>query len=498
MSANAPVTVEQEVSQGFETDVEKLLVAQNGERHRNGFARFQRIVTLCAAAADLVFILLGLFLANSLYQRLHLGKQLHYPTDILALWALGFGALFVGLLGSRGGYRPWNSMLQVRETEIVLRVSLSTFVLLLTISLFSNYLVSRWLLFLAFLIVPMLLLVERQIVYGCIRALHSRGIGVQRVLLYGAGSTGRRIFSTLARSPRLGLDPVLFVDDEPSRAGATIAEASYARRRSIQVVAGPPTEELLRRHGITQLVITIPSITREKFLAAALAAGKAGVEFSFVPQHFAPSDHWVDYEAIDGVLLASYRVPESSRGYKLIKRVFDFLVSLGILIVISPFFLLTILLIRMTTPGPGLFVQKRVGKNGTEFDMYKFRTMYSAASAYEYSPQTDSDRRITRIGRYLRRTSLDELPQLLNVVKGDMSLVGPRPEMPFIVAQYNQLHRERLRVIPGITGLWQLSGDRAYLIHENMEYDLYYIRNRNFFMDLAILLHTFFFAARGV
>ena len=98
----------------------------------------------------------------------------------------------------------------------------------------------------------------------------------------------------------------------------------------------------------------------------------------------------------------------------------------------------------------------------------------------------------------LRRTSLDELPQLFNVLAGSMSLVGPRPEMPFIVEQYNDTHRQRLQVKPGLTGLWQLSGDRAFRIHENIEYDLYYIQRRNFFMDLAIVLHTVVFAMRGI
>ena len=130
--------------------------------------------------------------------------------------------------------------------------------------------------------------------------------------------------------------------------------------------------------------------------------------------------------------------------------------------------------------------------------MYKFRTMQTAASPYDYSPLSSCDPRITRAGRFLRRTSLDELPQLLNVVQGSMSLVGPRPEMPFIVEQYTPAQRQRLQVKPGITGLWQLSGDRAFLIHENIEYDLYYIRHCNFFMDLAILLHTSVFAMRGI
>jgi len=143
-------------------------------------------------------------------------------------------------------------------------------------------------------------------------------------------------------------------------------------------------------------------------------------------------------------------------------------------------------------------MQQRVGQKGKLFMLYKLRTMHIDAPPYAYSPKTSADPRITSLGQFLRRTSLDELPQLLNVIKGEMSLVGPRPEMPFIVEQYNWLQRQRLQVKPGITGLWQLSADRNFLMHENIEYDLYYIRNRNFSMDLAILLHTFVFAARGV
>jgi len=130
--------------------------------------------------------------------------------------------------------------------------------------------------------------------------------------------------------------------------------------------------------------------------------------------------------------------------------------------------------------------------------MYKLRTMYTDAQPYDFSPRDSTDPRITRIGKFLRKTSLDELPQLLNVLEGKMSLVGPRPEMPFIVAQYTERHRQRLHVKPGLTGLWQLSGDRAFCIHENIEYDLYYIQHRNLFMDLAILLHTSIFAMRGI
>jgi lipopolysaccharide/colanic/teichoic acid biosynthesis glycosyltransferase len=164
----------------------------------------------------------------------------------------------------------------------------------------------------------------------------------------------------------------------------------------------------------------------------------------------------------------------------------------------SPLFLFLATLIKLDSKGPALFRQERVGLSRRRFKMFKFRTMYTEVPAYAHSPRESDDRRITRLGRFLRRTSLDELPQLLNVLRGDMSLVGPRPEMPFIVETYTERHAQRLQVKPGITGLWQLSGDRNYLIHENMEYDLYYIQHRNFFMDLAILLHTTIFAMRGI
>jgi lipopolysaccharide/colanic/teichoic acid biosynthesis glycosyltransferase len=183
--------------------------------------------------------------------------------------------------------------------------------------------------------------------------------------------------------------------------------------------------------------------------------------------------------------------------YAVAKRTADVIVSSLLLLLLAPVFFLIAVLVWLDSPGPIFFIQKRVGRNGQLFDMYKFRSMYVTAPRYGLSPTQSSDRRITSVGRYLRRTSLDELPQLINVFLGNMSLVGPRPEMPFIVRRYNSRQRQRLRVIPGITGLWQLSADRAFPIHENIHYDLSYIQHRTFFMDLAILIHTPLRAWRG-
>ena len=192
-------------------------------------------------------------------------------------------------------------------------------------------------------------------------------------------------------------------------------------------------------------------------------------------------------------------LPERKRLYETGKRIFDFVAALVLLVLTLPLWAVLAALIRLESKGPALFRQTRVGREG--------KTISNSTSSERcawmcqdmvFTPPNADDPRVTRIGRWLRRTSLDELPQLINVLKGDMSLVGPRPEMPFIVERYNARHRQRLQVIPGLTGLWQLSADRSFLIHENIQYDLYYIRHRNFFMDLAILLHTAVFAMKGM
>jgi lipopolysaccharide/colanic/teichoic acid biosynthesis glycosyltransferase len=188
----------------------------------------------------------------------------------------------------------------------------------------------------------------------------------------------------------------------------------------------------------------------------------------------------------------------SSVWFDMVKRGCDIAGSLFLLLVFLPLFAAIAMLIKLDTGGPILFRQSRVGKDGVNFVLWKFRSMSVDAARYETSPISAFDMRITRVGRFIRRLSFDELPQLINVLRGDMSLVGPRPEMPFVVREYGVLERERLCVKPGITGLWQISPARAFPIHENLQYDLHYIRHRNLFFDCAILVRTITAVVRGV
>jgi lipopolysaccharide/colanic/teichoic acid biosynthesis glycosyltransferase len=181
---------------------------------------------------------------------------------------------------------------------------------------------------------------------------------------------------------------------------------------------------------------------------------------------------------------------EAERLYTLSKRSIDIGGAMVGLTMAAPVVALAAIVVKLTSPGPILFRQDRVGLDGRAFTIYKLRTMAVSAPAYAPHPSTSDDPRITRVGRWLRRLSIDEIPQLWNVLRGEMSLVGPRPEMPFVVAEYSEIERQRLTVKPGLTGLWQISADRAFRIHDNIQYDLYYVEQRSFTLDLAILLVT--------
>ncbi len=328
--------------------------------------------------------------------------------------------------------------------------------------------------------------------------LHRRGLGARRVLIYGAGVIGRAVAKRLAEFPAFGLNPVGFVDDDAARTNTHVLY-DPARRRSLTVLG---TGEQLSRHVIQQhadeVLIALPGATTDQMFRIVNECVSSGIGFQFVPNIFQLAFQRTMTRDLVGIPVIALKETSRRVVYLTVKRLFDVLLSVLALILLAPVITVVALAIRCNSAGPVLFVQTRIGLNGKPFRMFKFRTMYADVGKYERTPLDSSDPRITRVGRWLRRTSLDELPQLLNVLRGDMSLVGPRPEMPFIVEQYNELHRERLKVKPGITGLWQLSADRRLAIHENIDYDLYYIHEQSLLLDIVILVQTVFLAFRGI
>ena len=227
-----------------------------------GHNRFDLATALIERLADLTAVMTATMLANGLYEFLQIGRRLHYPAGIFLPIAFGFSLLFVLMLEHDGAYNRANSLLRIRETERILRVTAHTFSVVFPISFFLSQMFSRWLVVLTFIFVPLLVIVEKQLVFVLIRSLHSRGYGLRNVLVYGAGHTGRRVFSAIVRSPKLGLNPIAIVDDDERLTGDEIFEYGYKRERSVPVIAGPLTSELIKRRSIGLVVVGIPSFSR--------------------------------------------------------------------------------------------------------------------------------------------------------------------------------------------------------------------------------------------
>jgi exopolysaccharide biosynthesis polyprenyl glycosylphosphotransferase len=456
---------------------------------------FRRAMMLCELAAD--FLTCATATIGAYYLQFYFGAHVQCPFRQVMAFGILQGIFAVLLLQRKSTSDGDASLLRIRETERAVRTSIQTLLLLLLVTFLLRLNFPAGAILIALGVTPILLIAQKQIFSSILRILHVRGLGIERVVVVGAGEAGKHVVSTLLYSPRLGLRPVGVIGDSCVPAGDSMFELGYRRSYSVPVQSGPLTPAALKSFGCSLLVMVMPPACSEDLGDVMHVAEQAGIPLALMSRILPPDRGREASVEIDGWQLAAPAEPTSRRLYLFFKRVTDIVVSSLLLVLLGPFLLLIGLMIRLGSPGPAIFVQKRAGKDGELFNIYKFRSMYVSTSRYDVSPTESSDPRITRLGRILRRTSLDELPQLMNVFMGNMSLVGPRPEMPFIVGLYNDQHRRRLQVVPGITGLWQLSVDRALPIHENIEYDLYYIRNRTLCMDFAILLHTLLFAVGG-
>jgi exopolysaccharide biosynthesis polyprenyl glycosylphosphotransferase len=401
--------------------------------------------------------------------------------------------LFVLVLIYGNTYRIRNSIVHLLKIRDLIRAIILGYGLILILGFYARSLfIGRLFAFYTFFLLFVLILLERYLIdklwAGMIRKIEGR----KRVLIYGAGETGVRLAKAVIRQPKLGYEVIGFLDDEKQKGEKVL-------NGSLEVMGGLKKEPfMISRERANEVWLAMPSASTEYQTQVLDACNVAGVPYRFVPSLNELALHRVRMEDLGGIPLFGVKSLRMRPFNKVVKRSFDILFSVCILILSAPLMGLFYILIKKDSPGPAIFAQKRVGLAGRVFMMYKFRSMYQDAEPYAVNPLKKDDPRITKIGRYLRRTSLDELPQFWNVLKGEMSVVGPRPEMPFIVDTYNDIHKERLNVKPGITGLWQISGDRAFPIHENVDHDLFYIEHQSFLLDLIIVFETFVFALRGI
>lgn len=334
------------------------------------------------------------------------------------------------------------------------------------------------------------LAVWRLLIAGGVRFLQGRGRAFSRVIVAGSGEGLERVALALHNGNAVpGIKLVGVATDELTSALDGV------------VLLGCPEDvpELIDTFDVDEVILAFPAADYVRVERLAHALLPLPVRVRMVPDFMRLVVVRASVDSLAGIPLIGLREPLIQGPSWVAKRMFDLAISLAAVLLLWPVMVVTALLVVLDSPGPALFRQRRVGENGRVFTILKFRTMTagsedvgSGASGENGNGQhkVPGDPRVTRIGRFLRRWSLDELPNLFNVLRGDMSLVGPRPELLPIVDEYEPWQRQRLAVLPGMTGWWQVSGRSDLPLHMNTEYDLYYVRHYSIWLDLKILWKT--------
>ena len=338
------------------------------------------------------------------------------------------------------------------------------------------------------------LMICRDITHALIARLKMKGIPV---VVFGAGPTGRLVVDRLLKAKKVGYEPVLILDDDTGY-GDSYREIPIIHDTSL----GP---ELVRRYNIKMAILAMPNLGQAEMASMVNNSASAFRYNVLIPDFFNINNIWMTVRDFDGIL--GFATSHRLKMYwnLAIKRFHDLvLVTVGGLLIL-PFLLLIALAVKLSSTGPVLYGHRRIGLDGKPFLAYKFRSMVMDADKkleavleadprlrqeWEASHKLKDDPRITKIGKFLRRSSFDEFPQLINILKGDMSLVGPRPVTEREIEKYGENARRVLSVKPGLTGLWQVSGRSDTDYAERVSHDLYYIQSWSVWLDLWIIYRT--------
>lgn len=402
----------------------------------------------------------------------------------------------------RGAYRlpRWSTFLD--EATLVVGGVTTSMAAVILFAYLLRYFPSRLALVYAWGGAIFLLLARRVASRWLLRWLWSRGIGVDRVLVVGAGGAGRRVMQALMGRSSYGYHVVGFVDDGIT-ADAVAVATEHRVTRADRLGTTDDVGELVAVRGIDEVIIALPGDAHDRALAIIDQCRQRSVTFKVVPDLLQLSLDRVDLGEVSGVPLIGLKDASIRGANYVVKRSIDIAIASLVLLVMSLPMIYMGRRIRRESPGPALFRQQRVGRNGELFTLLKFRCMFQDADQRRaemmaaYGEDMDlrlfklqDDPRLTPFGRTMRRWSFDELPQFINVLRGEMSVVGPRPQLPEEVAGYDEWHRQRLLVTPGLTGLWQINGRSTLTFDEMVRLDLYYAEHWSPWLDVKIVLRT--------
>lgn len=446
---------------------------------------------------DVLMLTAGFWLGYYMRYTLKWFREVDYPAQLADYYPILVVFIFAFLLMFWVDhiYRMLRTSGWFNQAYAILNASAKATIVTLAVVFFYRPLVySRLMIMQASIIAVVLILLVRLIYTLMRRARYRAGEGMQNVLIVGAGEIGKATMRVLVARPELGRRCIGFVDDDPQRGNTSIGR--FPALGSLDTLPA-----LLRERRVDEMVITLPWSAQNKINELVDLCAAYHVRPRIAPSLLQMNFANVDVDDFGGIPMLSTKERQIGPADELIKRMIDIVVSIAVLIIALPIVFVVAILIRLESPGSPIFSQNRIGKDGKSFVMYKLRSMRISAekekeSLYKHNEadgplfKIREDPRVTRIGRFIRRVSIDELLQFLNVLKGDMSVVGPRPHLPNEVAKYEEWHKQRLKVKPGITGLSQISGRSELAFDETALLDIYYVENWTPSMDIRILLRT--------
>jgi exopolysaccharide biosynthesis polyprenyl glycosylphosphotransferase len=501
-----PIVTDQEVVAAASATIIPLPIRAD-ERARRA-RRLKILLVSLRVAADSVLLVSAFVIAYALRYVFALGRDVVAPESTLPLSAFyGYIVVFTAMslvaLQMRGAYSlprgaSWFDHMRVIAGATLMSVAALT----LGALLFNPVLPSR-LLFLFLWFVTMAIFGVERFAYRQLRAwLWRRGINIRRTVVVGSGVAGQRIMKDIIERPELGYQMMGYVADSADGPASDGWRVPIKRNGSLKRLGGlKDVRRIIEQQDLHEVIVALPATHHAQIAGIVDSCREYGVDFKLVPDLFEMRFNEVRIDAVNDVPLIGVK-DVALRGFNLfVKRVLDIvLASIALVFAIIPMLIIAVA-VKLTSPGPVFFNQQRAGKNGEPFVCYKFRTMYQDAEELKEQLRQQNeargpmfkiknDPRRTELGKLLRRMSLDELPQLVNIVRGDMSWVGPRPPTPDEVALYNDWQRKRLEVTPGLTGLWQVSGRSDLSFDEMVKLDLYYAENWSLALDTKIILKT--------
>jgi len=433
------------------------------------------------------YLFRGLFPQDSYAALLPFSWYLNLFFAIIPIWSLVFYLLEL--------YRFWPGPGFWKETWMVFKaIFICSFLLGFFVFALKYVFVSRIFIFSFALFNLFLVLLIRGGIRKTIQLLNRKIENFRVILIVGMNEQGQTLARAVEKHWDLGLRILGFLSiDDPKPPPALNGYPVLGRAEDLP--------RILEKEVVDEVVFALSQEQLKTLQNLFLICEERGITTSILLNFFPHVISKTHLEELDGFPLLTFSTTPKNELLLFLRRIFDFLGSLILLVVLSPVFLLITVLIKLDSPGPALYRQVRCGLNGRKFIFYKFRSMIEGADAMvvklrEFNLmdgpvfKMKNDPRITRVGRFLRKSSLDELPQLFNVLKGDMSFVGPRPPVPEEVEKYEGWQRRRLSMKPGITGLWQVKGRNTIDFQKWMKLDLEYIDNWSLWLDFKILLKT--------